>query len=260
VIQRVARSVGRAIAGAVATVAAPRMSRSLRTALLNVRFELYMQRLHRASVKRAASLTNGKPLRLNLGSGFHPKPGWINVDLVDELSDLQLDLREPLPFADNSVAQIYTEHFFEHLSFTSPADSLAREIEAPGSPSDALTFLRECLRVLAPGGTIDIGVPDAEIALHDYLQRQTAGGDGHGANANWWGPNWCDTPMHRLNYVFRQGREHQYAWDYETLERVLAAVGFTSIAAAVRSGARPPQSNPLALRARGKTAREQLGM
>jgi len=223
-IQRVARSVGRTIVGAVATVAAPRMSRSLRMALRNVRSELYMQRLHRASVKRASSLVNGTPVRLNLGSGFHPKPGWINVDLVDGLSDLQLDLREPLPFADNSVAQIYTEHFFEHLSFTSPADSLAREIEAPDSPSDALTFLRECLRVLAPGGTIDIGVPDAEVALHDYLQRQTAGGNG------WWGPKWCDTPMHRLNYVFRQGHEHQYAWDYETLERVLAAVGFTAIA------------------------------
>jgi predicted SAM-dependent methyltransferase len=229
-IERVARSVGRTIIGAVATVAAPRMSRSLRVALRNVRSELYMQRVHRASVRRAGRMAVSQPVRLNLGSGFHPKPGWINVDLIDGQSDLQLDLREPLPFPDNSVAEIYSEHFFEHLSFTSPADSLAREIEAPDSPSDALTFLRECLRVLAPGGRIDIGVPDAEVALRDYLERETAGGDGHGANGHWWGPKWCDTPMHRLNYVFRQGHEHQYAWDYETLGRVLTAVGFAAVA------------------------------
>jgi len=166
--------------GAVAAVAAPRMSRNLRLALKNVRNELYMQRLHRASLRRAAELTaRDQPIRLNLGSGFHPKPGWINVDLIDDLPDLQLDLREPLPFADNSASQIYTEHFFEHLSFTAAGDSLAREIESRDSPSDALTFLRECLRVLMPGGRIDVGVPDAEVALRDYLaRREAAGGDG----------------------------------------------------------------------------------
>jgi len=39
----------------------------------------------------------------------------------------------------------------------------------------------------------------------------------------WWGPKWCDTPMHCVNYLFRQGREHKYAYDEETLHRVLHA-------------------------------------
>src|SRR5262249_56444196 len=110
-IERAARSVGRTLMGAVAAVAAPRMSRHLRVALKNVRDELYMQRVHRASVRRAAALATNGPARLNLGSGFHPKPGWINVDLIDNLADLQLDLREPLPFPDDSAAPIYTDHF-----------------------------------------------------------------------------------------------------------------------------------------------------
>jgi hypothetical protein len=45
----------------------------------------------------------------NLGSGFHPKIDWVNVDLIDE-ADLQLDLRERLPFDDGSVSDIYSEH------------------------------------------------------------------------------------------------------------------------------------------------------
>ena len=45
----------------------------------------------------------------------------------------------------------------------------------------------------------------------------------------WWGPAWCDTPMHCVNYVFRQGCEHKYAYDEETLARVLEGVGFASV-------------------------------
>jgi predicted SAM-dependent methyltransferase len=200
------------------------MSRGLWIALENVRFELYLRRLHRAGVRKAAALARTAPLRLNLGSGFHPKPGWINVDLIDGLSDLQLDLRERLPFADGSVAEIYTEHFFEHLAYAGSDDTLATELETPGRPSDALSLLRECRRVLVPGGRIDIGVPDAEVALQDYATG------GRLPLPDWWGPKWCDTAMHRVNYVFRQGREHHYAYDFETLQRTLESVGFTDVA------------------------------
>jgi predicted SAM-dependent methyltransferase len=208
---------------AVVTPARPWMSRGMWIALGNLRFEFYLQRLHRKSVKNANEMMRRAPLRLNLGSGFHPKAGWINVDLIDGLSDLQLDLREPLPFPDASVLEVYSEHFFEHLSYTGSDDSLARELETPRRPSDALSFLRECHRVLAPGGCLHIGVPDAEIALQDYANRDGA------LSSEWWGPRWCDTAMHRVNYVFRQGREHQYAYDFETLQRTLLAVGFIEV-------------------------------
>jgi hypothetical protein len=44
----------------------------------------------------------------------------------------------------------------------------------------------------------------------------------------WHGP-WCDLPLHQLNYHFRQGTEHKYAWDFETLASVLAKAGFINI-------------------------------
>jgi hypothetical protein len=36
--------------------------------------------------------------------------------------------------------------------------------------------------------------------------------------------------MHCVNYVFRQGREHKYAYDEETLVRVVGDAGFVDVA------------------------------
>ena len=35
--------------------------------------------------------------------------------------------------------------------------------------------------------------------------------------------------MHQINYVFRQGGEHKYAYDAETLKEVLERDGFTNV-------------------------------
>jgi predicted SAM-dependent methyltransferase len=207
-------------------VAKARMSNGLRRALCTVFQELRIQRLHRASLRRARAFGPTAPLRLNLGSGFRPKhaAGWINIDLSDE-ADLQLDLREPLPFHDNSVAEIYSEHFLEHLSYPNLGDSTAWEIETPERPSEALAFLRECRRVLVPGGVLDLVVPDAESILIEYAARDIQPFPRY----EWWGPRWCNTPLHCVNYVFRQGSEHKYAYDEETLTAVLHAAGWEGV-------------------------------
>jgi predicted SAM-dependent methyltransferase len=147
------------------------------------------------------------------------------VDLSPS-ADLQLDLREPLPFADESIAEIYTEHFLEHLDLPNVEDPTGWEFEAGARRSDARSFLRECHRVLARGGVLDVVVPDAECIVTEYAERRHRRFPAH----EWWGPKWCTTPMHCVNYVFRQGREHKYAYDEETLSEVLRGAGFTSVA------------------------------
>ena len=99
-----------------------RTSAGLRRALRGVSMEVRIQRLHRAGLKRAREFAQVRPLRLNLGSGFRPRRGWVNVDLSDG-ADLSLDLRERLPFGDGTVDAIYTEHFFEHLNYPNLGDS-----------------------------------------------------------------------------------------------------------------------------------------
>jgi len=215
------------IAQKLRSFAKRRVSNGLRQSLLEVGREWRVQRLHRQSVKQAATLARaGAPLRLNLGSGFRPRqgPGWLNIDLGDD-ADLRLDLREPLPFPDNSVAEIYSEHFVEHLNYPNQDEPTSWTVEAPGQPSEVLSFLRECRRVLAPGGVVDVVVPDAEGILVEYTQRR----ERPFPWPLWWGPKWCDTPMHVVNYVFRQGREHKYAYDEETLGAMLRVAGFDDV-------------------------------
>lgn len=188
--------------------------------------ELRIARVHRAGCRIARRLsTRAEGVKLNLGSGLHPKPGWINVDLFAPTADARLDLRRPLPFPDGCAAYIYVEHFFEHLNYPQVIDSMGWDLEQPGVASEALRFLRESRRVLAPGGVLDIVVPDTEGMIDEYVQR----GRRPASGVDWWGPRWCDTALHRVNYLFRQGREHKYAYDEETISRVLASVGFIGV-------------------------------
>jgi predicted SAM-dependent methyltransferase len=185
-------------------------SRGVQNALRQLRDELRTQRLHQASVKQAERLCSTTKHRLNLACGPNRKEGWINIDLTDGV-DLHLDLRERLPFPDDSVEVIYSEHFFEHLNY----------------PSEVLFFLRESYRVLVSGGLFTVGVPDAEPALIAYANR-----DEHAFELQrrmHWHPDWCDTLMHHVNYLFRQSQEHKYAYDGETLALILERAGFVQV-------------------------------
>ena len=45
----------------------------------------------------------------------------------------------------------------------------------------------------------------------------------------YWQPDWCYTLMHQINYLFRQGHEHKYAYDGETLALILERAGFVRV-------------------------------
>jgi predicted SAM-dependent methyltransferase len=180
------------------------------SAFQRVRDEARIAMIHRKSARRAHRLaTSG--MRLNCGCGPNVKPGWINIDLFDSRAECHLDLRCPMPFPDGSVTMIYSEHFFEHLEY----------------PTETAVFLAESLRALASGGVFRVGVPDTEWPINSY-----ATGDSRYFNTvkeNRWHPEWCDTRMHNLNYHFRQVDQHKYAYDRETLERVLIQAGFSAV-------------------------------
>ena len=93
-------------------------------------------------------------LLLNLGCGKRFHPDWINVDFVawDDIV-VSHDLRQGVPFPDRKFDVVYHSHLLEHFP-----------------KADALPFLRECYRVLKPGGIIRIAVPDLERIAKLYLQ------------------------------------------------------------------------------------------
>src|SRR2546427_1515979 len=57
-------------------------------------------------------------VKVNVGSGLRHRlgPDWKNLDILRG-ADIRADVRKGLPFEDQSVDFIYSEHFIEHLSF-----------------------------------------------------------------------------------------------------------------------------------------------
>lgn len=92
---------------------------------------------------------------LNIGCGDHYSnaPEWTNVDFIKTGKDvIAHNLLKGLPFADNSFDLVYHSHVLEHFS-----------------QKDGTQLIRECYRVLKPGATIRIAVPNLEQIAHNYL-------------------------------------------------------------------------------------------
>ncbi len=173
---------------------------------------------HRKGVRSASHYASQKDLKLNLGCGKETKQGWVNIDLrLDDKAepDLTLDLRRPLPFADQSCQIIYSEHLLEHVPY----------------PDSAVQLVKECLRVLKPGGMFSCGVPDLEWATKCFCE--TDGGE----FAKWYWtvwdegdvPNLFKEPAEALNSLFRQNGEHQFLYDFPTMKKFLEHCGLENV-------------------------------
>ena len=182
----------------------------LRSSLRHVGHEIKTLLKHRKGIRQSRKLSSQEHLRLHVGCGPKLKKGWFNIDLSPQ-ADIALDLREPLPFLENSCSIIYSEHFLEHLDY----------------PGHANSFLKECYRVLEPGGLFSVGVPDTEWPIAEYTGQRTEGYFRIAKER--WHPEWCQTEMEHINYHFRQGDEHRFAYDFKTLAQALTNVGFQEI-------------------------------
>ena len=160
-----------------------------------------------------------KNLKLHIGCGDNYKRGWVNIDSGNNC-DLSIDLREKLPFKDNSCKFIHAEHFLEHLEY----------------PEIALSFLSEAYRVLAPNGSIRLGVPDSQYPLKAYSNKKYKKYFKI-AKAKWH-PAHCTTKLEHINFHFRnyyypaEGfylNQHKYAYDFETLKKILKKASFIKI-------------------------------
>jgi predicted SAM-dependent methyltransferase len=148
------------------------------------------------------------PVLLNLGSG--PRgvgdSHWINVDgFRDRNVHYVLDISRRLPFGSNSFDGVFCEHVLEHFSL-----------------EDGERIAREVCRILRPGGSVRIIVPDAELLLQRYFSAP-------GEIVAWRGAG-HETPMQVVNSYFRQRYEHQFLYDWVTMERMLRRAGFGQVA------------------------------
>lgn len=161
---------------------------------------------NKAAVKR---LLAGESINVELGSGGVTRPGWVGIDL--DGADINLDLtKRPLPFPDGSVDCVYASHAFEHFSY----------------PEPMLSILRECHRVLKPGGTLSVCVPNAAFWVEAYLKGEYP--DRPAAD-------FCQSALHKnsrmdiLNYTAYMGGEHKHMFDPEGLLSILSKAGFRNV-------------------------------
>lgn len=169
--------------------------------------------------------------RINLGSGLTVAPGWIHVDAsmhsllarapvpllrwmyrtantvkwipedeyVRRLTGhtfVHADITKRLPFPDGIAQHVYLSHVLEHFYL-----------------AEGTRILREIARVLRPGGTVRICVPDLEHVVGLYRQglRREA-----------------------VSYFYTDAeapalRTHRYMYDETLLRDSLVNVGFSNV-------------------------------
>ena len=92
-------------------------------------------------------------VKLQIGCGTNLLDGWFNtgISLKECWYGAYLDAGKPFPFSDSTFDYIFSEHLFEHLTY-----------------KQGLNMLKECYRVLKPGGVMRLATPDLRFLLGLY--------------------------------------------------------------------------------------------
>lgn len=161
----------------------------------------------------AAYLKGEREPKLHIGAGNNDLSGWLNTELCPRGSEVFLDATRPFPFAADTFAFIYTEHMIEHIPY-----------------EGAVSMMRECHRVLRPGGVIRIVTPNMSFlrsltdtpltpereayVRYSYEAHRISGPAG--------------SAIHVVNNFVRSWG-HQFIYDFETLSALVASAGFTGV-------------------------------
>lgn len=162
-------------------------------------------------------------LYVQYGCGLSAPDGWLNFDASVALRLERLpvvgrflrvtgfppgaqvgDIVRGLPVADRSARGVYASHVLEHLTL-----------------ADCRTALRNTLRILAPGGTFRLIVPDLEARARHYI----ADGDANKfMRSTMLGKSARPSLRQRASLS-----AHLWMWDVRSLSAELSEAGFSAI-------------------------------
>ncbi len=168
------------------------------------------------SERRRRSITRGAGLKkLNLGAGERPLPGWTNLDLEARPGiDVVGNARDLGALGTAAFDVVRASHLIEHFFLN----------EAPA-------VLREWTRVLRPGGTLLVCVPDFRGIVRDYLDNPSILQPG-GLELPFRQESLPDKYLYLANiygWYFEDGSRppmrHRMVYDFRSLERLLLRQG-----------------------------------
>jgi SAM-dependent methyltransferase len=99
----------------------------------------------------------GEPVslrRLNWGCGEWVVPGWVNSDIKGGHGVVACDIRQGLPFEADEFDYVVSIHALPELSYNELVPAVA-----------------ELRRVVKPGGTLRLALPDLEKSMDAYRRR-----------------------------------------------------------------------------------------
>ncbi len=152
--------------------------------------------------------------KLQLGTSHSPMVGWLNTDVLPTSRKVAyLDATRRFPFNNDVFDYVYSEHMIEHIEH-----------------ERAVFMLRECFRVLKPGGKIRISTPDLKVYTGLHSKEKTASQKFY---IDWVIQNlmpevdYCEE-VFLINNAFRAWG-HQFLYDRETLRVTMTRSGFEDI-------------------------------
>ncbi len=147
--------------------------------------------------KQKNSTPSDAAAKLHIGSGDKRLEGWVNIDLLPLPGvDAVADVTQGLDYRDCEV--VFAEHFLEHLAV-----------------DDALNFLLECHRVLAPGGWLRLSTPNLDWVWDTHYRVEAPAEEKR-------------LMAMRLNRAFHAWG-HQFLWNRQILGEALEACGFDEV-------------------------------
>ena len=154
--------------------------------------------------------------KLQLGTGANVYADWLNTDIHDFLRRgevVYMDVRKPFPLPGAGFDLVFSEHMIEHLTWT-----------------DGQHCLRECHRVLRPGGRIRVATPSLDRLIGLYAGELT---DLQRRYIRWSLETFiayadAELPGFVLNNFLRDWG-HEFVYDTRTLRHALETAGFVDV-------------------------------
>jgi predicted SAM-dependent methyltransferase len=144
---------------------------------------------------------------LNVGCGGALLDGWLNADRDPAPGAIHLDVTRRFRLPDGAFAHVFSEHVIEHVPLAA-----------------GRRMLRECARILRPGGRIRISTPDLERLVDGTAGKRYFAWAAESFAAHARGT----TRAVVLNNAFRAWG-HQFLYDEETLAGALRDAGFSDV-------------------------------